>query len=246
MDELQRRLDALLDVTPTGAAIRAELPNIASVYPFNEFEYVVANLIAAGRLTREEYSALRTEYIARNPLLPLFELGPTQFGDKWGHAHLMSLIPSLVKPTTRTIKGFSGEYDLLLDHIRIECKASRAVDAESKAPLVAKALSTTSNRPFDMNFQQLKPAHCDVFVWMAVFRDKIRYWVLASADVTSNRYYSAGQHRGNKGEGQIHVTRDNVAAFADFEVTEADIEARIRAKGGGPAAPGKRERARRR
>ena len=229
MDELQRRLDELLAATPEGDAVRANAKDLVSVYPFNEFEYIISTLIAMGRLSLSEYTQIRAAYIARNPNLHLFELGPTQFGDKWGHAHLATMIPNLVKPSTRTIPGFSGEYDLILDDIRIESKASRAVDSGSRAPLVAKALSTASSRPFDMNFQQIKPAHCDVFVWIGVWRDKIRYWVLASREVASNRYYSEGQHRGNTGEGQLHLTRDNVAAFSAFETAATDLAMAIRA-----------------
>ena len=68
-----------------------------------------------------------------------------------------------------------------------------------------------------LNFQQVKPRYCDVFIWVAVWRDKIRYWVLASREVETNRYYSVGQHRGNVGEGQLHITQDNIAAFSQYE-----------------------------
>ena len=97
-------------------------------------------------------------------------------------------------------------------------KASRAVDFEIEAPLYVKALASDSKRPFDMNFQQVKPGCCDVFVWVGVWRDKIRYWVLPSKEVASNRYYSIGQHRGNVGEGQLHLKRDNVDKFRTYEV----------------------------
>jgi len=69
-----------------------------------------------------------------------------------------------------------------------------------------------------MNFQQIKPAHCDVFVWIAVWRDVIKYWVLSSDEVKQNKYYSKGQHRGNVGEGQLHLKDDNIHEFERFEV----------------------------
>lgn len=64
----------------------------------------------------------------------------------------------------------------------------------------------TYKEPFDMNFQQIKPNCCDIFVWIAVWRDKIRYWVLTNEEVKNNKYYSHGQHRGNTGEGQLWIT----------------------------------------
>ena len=67
--------------------------------------------------------------------------------------------------------------------IKIEVKASRAVDFNSQEPLYVKALAWESKMPFDMNFQQVKPKCCDVFVWIGVWRDTIKYWVLASKEV---------------------------------------------------------------
>ena len=74
-----------------------------------------------------------------------------------------------------------------------------------------------------MNFQQIKPACCDVFVWIAVWRDKIRYWVLSSDDVANNKYYSTGQHRGNVGEGQLWLKETNIKEFDEYEVGVRDI-----------------------
>lgn len=39
-----------------------------------------------------------------------------------------------------------------------------------------------------MNFQQLKPQCCDVFIWVAVFRDEIVLWVMSSTEVQSNPF----------------------------------------------------------
>jgi hypothetical protein len=80
-----------------------------------------------------------------------------------------------------------------------------------------------------MNFQQVKPACADVFVWVGVWRDKIRYWVLSSDEVAGNKYYSTGQHRGNEGEGQIHLKDSNLKEFSIYESSArnliSDIEA---------------------
>ena len=78
-----------------------------------------------------------------------------------------------------------------------------------------------------MNFQQIKPACCDVFVWIGVWRDVIRYWVLSSAEVESNPYYSVGQHRGNVGEGQLWLKDTNIKDFNQYEVGVRDILTKI-------------------
>jgi hypothetical protein len=60
---------------------------------------------------------------------------------------------------------------LLDGKIKIEVKASRAVDFDREEPLYVKALASDSQKRFDMNFQQVKPACCDVFLWIGVWRD---------------------------------------------------------------------------
>ena len=81
-----------------------------------------------------------------------------------------------------------------------------------------------------MNFQQIKPACCDVFVWIAVWRDVIRYWVLSSNDVANNKYFSRGQHRGNVGEGQLWIKESNIDEFKKYEVGVRDILSAIEKK----------------
>ncbi|MCI5601455.1 MAG: hypothetical protein SOZ02_10175 [Hallerella porci] len=78
-----------------------------------------------------------------------------------------------------------------------------------------------------MNFQQIKPSCCDVFVWIGVWTDKIRYWVLSNDEVQNHKYYSKGQHRGNNGEGQLWITEKNVKEFEPYEVSVRDILSKI-------------------
>lgn len=230
MEKLQAQLDEMLSRLENEAEVKARLETLVSVYPFNEFEYIISTLLGAGVLSLDAYYKLRDEYISRNLYLYIFEISaPRGFGEAWAQGHLKELLPELVKPTKKLDRNYSGQYDFLLDgKIRIEVKASRAVDFESEEPLYVKALSVASKRPFDMNFQQIKPACCDVFVWVGAWRDAIRYWVLSSKEVESNKYYSAGQHRGNVGEGQLHLRHDNVAEFAKFEVRSNELAAAIR------------------
>jgi hypothetical protein len=163
--------------------------------------------------------------------LYVFEISaPRGFGETWAQGHLKEIAPELIKPTRNLDPDYSGQYDFYLDHgIKIEVKASRAVDFDSREALYVKALSSDSNKRFDMNFQQVKPACCDVFVWVGVWRDVIRYWLLSSDEVANNRYYSAGQHRGNTGEGQIHLKDDNIREFDRFEVQARNVIDGIRA-----------------
>jgi len=230
MEKLQTELNELLAQLDNEAEVKARLETLVSVYPFNEFEYMISTLLGAGVLSLDGYYELRDEYIARNLYLYIFEISaPRGFGEAWAQGHLKELVPELVKPTKKLDRQYTGQYDFLLDgKMRIEVKASRAVDFESDEPLYVKALSANSRRPFDMNFQQIKPDCCDVFVWAGVWRDLIRYWILSSNEVSSNRYYSAGQHRGNVGEGQLHLKHDNIAEFSKYEARSNELAPAIR------------------
>jgi len=200
--------------------LRQRLGDLFSVFPFNEYEYIISTLLGLGKLSLDEYYELRDEYISRNMFLYIFEISaPRGFGETWAQGHLKELVPELVKPSKKRDPDYSGQYDFYLDEkIRIEVKASRAVDFNSREALPVKALSSDSAKDFDMNFQQAKPACCDIFIWVGVWRDVIRYWVLTSDEVANNRYFSKGQHRGNVGEGQLHLKHDNIDEFAKYEV----------------------------
>jgi hypothetical protein len=230
MERLREELDKLIATLPNSEAFRSSLETLISVYPFNEYEYIIAALLSGGKLAHSEYVELRDAYIARNMFLYVFEIGaPRGFGEAWAQGQLKGLVPELQKPSKKLDPSYSGQYDFLLDgDIRIEVKASRAVDFDSDEPLYVKALSSDSGKRFDMNFQQVKPACCDVFVWIGVWRDVIRYWVLASDEMASNRHYSIGQHRGNVGEGQLHLRHDNIVAFSRYEVPSSQIAAALR------------------
>src|SRR3989339_281646 len=155
-----------------------------SVFPFNEYEYLICGLINRGGLTYEEYVEIRTEYINENPNLWIFQISaPRDFGESFAQTYVQGKCSKLIKPNNRLDPNYSGQYDLWLDGISIEVKASRAVDSDSDEPLYMKALSRQTTSNFLMNFQQLKPQCCDVFIWVAVFRDKIVLWVINSKDI---------------------------------------------------------------
>ena len=204
------------------------LEHLYSIYPFNKFEYIITHLIDSTTISLEQYLDIRNEYLDRNQYLYIFEItAPRTFGETWAQNHLNVIVPELQKPKKSLDKNYSGEYDFWYEGIKIEVKASRAMDKDSKEPLVMKALSSHSKKSFDMNFQQIKPSCCDVFVWIGVWTDKIRYWVLSNDEVQNHKYYSKGQHRGNNGEGQLWITEKNVKEFEPYEVSVRDILSKI-------------------
>lgn len=205
-----------------------------SIFPFNEYEHLICNLIERGGLTYEQYIDIRTEYISANPNLWVFEISaPRGFGEKFAQTYVQGKCSKLKSPSKKLDPQYAGDYDLWLDGIRIEVKASRAVDSDSDEPLYMKALSRDTEKNFLMNFQQLKPQCCDVFIWVAVYRDQIVLWVMSSKEVLENPSYSKGQHRGNKGnEGQLHIRQDNIDQLAPYELQGDNLEKAIREAAG--------------
>ena len=205
-----------------------------SIFPFNEYEHLICNLIERGGLTYEQYIDIRTEYISANPNLWVFEISaPRGFGEKFAQTYVQGKCSNLKNPSKKLDPQYAGDYDLWLDGIKIEVKASRAVDSDSDEPLYMKALSRDTEKNFLMNFQQLKPQCCDVFIWVAVYRDQIVLWVMSSKEVLNNPSYSKGQHRGNKGnEGQLHIRQDNIDQLAPYEFQGDNLERAIREAAG--------------
>lgn len=229
VEELQEQIQKMKTITGESCNLDEEfLNNLYSVYPFNKFEYIISHLIAKNIITLEQYLDIRNSYIERNKYLYVFEItAPRTFGETWAQRHLNEVVPELKRPSTLYDPEYSGQYDFWYNGIKIEVKASRAVQRKSGDPLILKALSSDSKHGFDMNFQQIKPGCCDVFVWIAVWRDVIRYWVLSSDEVANNKYYSTGQHRGNVGEGQLWLKETNIDEFDEYEVGVRDILAKI-------------------
>lgn len=204
-----------------------------SVFPFNEYEYLICNMLGNSNLTLKDYLSIREDYINSNPYLWIFEISaPTTFGS-FAETLVRNKCSKITKPSKRLDVNYEpGSYDLWLDGIRIEVKSSR-VCSEGDKPLYVRALSCDTKEKFLMNFQQLKPQYCDVFVWVAVFRDEIKIWVMSSKEVSGNKYYSVGQHRGNSGnEGQLHVNKDNISKFDKYLLIGDDIEKAIRSAAG--------------
>lgn len=207
------------------------LDRLYSVYPFNRFEYVISHLIAEKIISLQDYLEIRNNYLNRNKYLYVFEItAPRTFGETWAQRHLNEIVPELERPSVQRDPGYSGQYDFWCDGIRIEVKASRAVDRRGGDLLIMKALSSDSKKGFDMNFQQIKPDCCDVFVWIGVWRDVIRYWVLSSDEVANDQYFSPGQHRGNVGEGQLWVKDTNIEHFKQYEVKIPELLVKIKEK----------------
>ena len=224
MEKLMEFLNKKNEQLPSDKRMSAEvLKSIRFARPFNKHEFYVSHLIANGVLSLDEYKKIRKEYLTRHPNLYLFEMTSKVFGQSFGEDHILNIVKGMEKASKGNDENFDGEYDLLFKGIKVEVKASRAVDKDyPDDPLPEKALKYGTNKKFLMNFQQLKPDLCDVFVWIAVWDDSITYWVLSSLEVKKCRYLHP-QHRNSLDEFQIMVTNTNLKKFKEFEVIDPNL-----------------------
>lgn len=192
------------------SVLQARLRSLISVFPFNEYEYILMFLLDKKVITFREYEKLRKDYVSVNRYRELYGLAPRIFGEMW-HEHIMELDNRFKKPNKQLDPNYEGQYDLWINGVRVEVKACRAINTKKKGNLVEKALKYESDEPFWMNFQQIKADMADVFIFIGVWLDKIVYWVLSSKEVKENRYYSL-QHRGGI-EYQIGITEKNLSEF---------------------------------
>lgn len=225
--QLREYLDKFIDTLTQQDRdlLDARLESLASVFPFNEYEYILMFLRDRSAITFQQYEDLRQKYVSANKYLNLFGLAPRIFGQIWGERHLRDL-DARFRQVDRTVDPeHQGQYDLWIEGVKVEVKAARAIDTKRRGDLVSKALRSGSDRPFWMNFQQLKLDTCDVFVFIGVWVDTIRYWVLSRDDVRNCPHLSH-QHRGGV-EYQIGVTNSNVNAFDGYLVQPSEIADRV-------------------
>lgn len=209
--------------------LEARLRGLVSVFPFNEYEFILTYLVDRRVIRFSDYEKLRKNYVSANRYLDLFGLAPRIFGQVWGEKHLMDLDSGFRKPDKSPDPNYQGQYDLWFEGVRVEVKAARAIDTKKRGDLASKALRRDSTAPFWMNFRQLKLDTCDVFVFIGVWVDEIVYWVMSNDEVKSSKYLSH-QHRGGI-EYQIGITNNNIGEFDVYMVAAGSLGDVVATKG---------------
>lgn len=223
LQELRAYLDSLIGTLKheDRKLLEARLKGLVSVFPFNEYEFILTFLVEHRVIRLADYEKLRNNYVSSNRYLNLFGLAPRIFGQVWGEKHLMDLDSRFRKPNKSIDPDYEGQYDLWFEGARVEVKAARAIDTKKRGDLVSKALYYDSTAPFWMNFQQLKLDTCDVFVFIGVWVDRIVYWVMSNGEIKTNKYLSH-QHRGGI-EYQIGITNSNTGEFDNYMVAAVSL-----------------------
>ena len=209
--------------------LNARLESLKSVFPFNEYEYILMFLRDKEIITFQQYEELREKYVSSNPYLELYGIAPRTFGEIWGHPHIMDIDNRFKRPNKKLDPAYEGQYDLWFEGVKVEVKACRAINTKKKGNLMAKALRYGSDEPFWMNYQQIKVDMADVFIFIAVWIDRIIYWVMSKQEIKKNKYLSP-QHRGGI-EQQIGITHKNITEFDTYRVEPNKLSNMVLKKG---------------
>lgn len=226
MKYLKEKLAQLIDKSKSSKELHEKLER-------GELEFILVTLVHEGILEYKDYLKLKKEYEERNKHIDIIRItSPRAFGETWAEEHIREILPELESTKGTEAKG---EYDLVYKNgkkpVKLEVKAGRAIDrTKHHAPYHERALVSTDKKGlFDMNFQQMKPTCFDGIIMIGVWTDKIRYWFMTSEEIKKNKYFSVGQHRGNKGyEGQMHIKTENISDFEKYEASPSEIFEKIK------------------
>lgn len=240
MKELQNQLDILMKQASIDEHTIGVIKEEKSVFPFSEEGRIMAYLLASKVISYDQYLDMNRDYVKRNQYLELFDMAPRTFGETWGEEHILSLFPEFIKAKKGNVSilypDFDGEFDLLLDGIRVEVKACRANSTKTGGSLVSRAYlhSEATANSFKYHFQQLKPSCCDVFIWIGVCRDDLIYWVLTSDELLQTGKLGSQHRNENTGvegvavyEGQVFMTEEELSPFL---IEEKDILKAVKRK----------------
>ena len=152
------------------------------------------------------------KYNEDNKFIFTADMAPREFGETWAEGFIIEHNPDFVKSGTSL-------YDI--DHIatgkKIEVKATRVTNGKSGGKLKErmKSIKNKDDAKDKLNFEQVKPGCCDFFVFLAVYRDGTRSWVIPSGDILNgDKIKFTRQHRGGDGsEGQVWVIPNKIKAY---------------------------------
>jgi len=99
MEILKKNLGSLIDSLSKKdrGKINDRLIDLISVYPFNEYEYIISNFIGIKKINWMIILKSEKNNLVRNEYLHIFERygSPTSFGITWAQSHVHSIAPEI-------------------------------------------------------------------------------------------------------------------------------------------------------
>ncbi|MBU3964776.1 hypothetical protein KKG29_02840 [Patescibacteria group bacterium] len=124
METLKKKLENLIGTlsVENRNKLKNRLEDLISVYPFNEYEYIISNLLGLDKIKLNDYLEIRNEYLARNEYLHIYEKygSPTAFGITWAQSHIHAIAPKMKKPAKKEYPDFDNEYDFFYNYLELQ------------------------------------------------------------------------------------------------------------------------------
>lgn len=228
MKQLREQIKKIIEEANIKPEIIEEIKKERSISIFSTEGRILTYLLSKNIITYEKYLEISNDFSHRNKYWELYEMGPRPFGQIWCENHIHELFPEFIKANKKNMASryleFQGEFDLWLDGIRVEIKASKAAgdDKTKKESIANRAYSRSeaNENSFKYHFQQVKPKCADVFICIGVCKAEIIYWVITSKELVETDKLSS-QHRnentGIKGigvyEGQFFATEEKLKPY---------------------------------
>lgn len=193
-------------------------------YPFiSKVEMITSFLIQKRIVGIEWVLKQKSDYCDRNCNYSLFLItGNADFG-KVIKKHLISVSDGLRNASKKIDPSYDNDYNLHYSGIRIGCCAYRAAEQRS-GPMHEKSLRSDSNIKYKFSFQHLHPDLCEVYIFVVVYLDTFKYWVLSTSEVQALPNFKYYQGRGTNGiEGIVSCTSAQIGKLDRFSVNEKDL-----------------------
>jgi len=203
--------------------IEKTLKKMVEVFSFNDYKRLLTILKNERVITSEEHQIIWKDYAASNQNLIVYGIGSKIFGEIWAVQHLMKLDKRFQKPDRSLDAEYAGQYDLLLNGVKLGAKACRAMDLQQEGDRFAKALRSDSTTPFELNFRQIRVESYECSVLIGVWLDKLIYWAMSYLEIRENKFLFMGE-----GEGSLlKITSKNISDFDKYMTSEASLVSTI-------------------
>ena len=190
-------------------------------YPYNEYSIIYAYLIDKGKISFGD--SLKISQKFKN--LMFYNFSPRKLNNYWKNKIATDF--GFSYPNKEKDPRNYNQYSLFYNNIRITVRVARALSESKK---YFRLLQYNSKKSFWLNFAQLKPASTDIFIFIGIWIDKTKVWVMDKDDVQNSRFY-VHQHRGSINY-QIPITNLNIDKFEQFSVPYGKIKDAVVNKGG--------------
>lgn len=153
--------------------------------PFgSETQYILNYLMANQIISLDDHIKLTNDYQKRNKFAKIFESSNHDMGKRVLIDFVMHIVPELKIASKKYDKSFNQDYTFFYSGIRICFGTARALDKNNtNAPIWERGVRYGEKKSWAMNFQRIHPDRGDVYVWMGIWRDKCKFWVLAKPEL---------------------------------------------------------------